>query len=250
MNPGWGTARGRWMSRGASLALHLAVLAALWAALRASSTPPMMVFSVETVPGTVPKGEGSGARGSARTVTNQEAGANPLSGGLRLGPTDAPVAGGKEAADRRASPKRVQAPSLSQLDKLYAGMKIGVQPQQPGSSDEPSEGGMGDSHVSGTETGGLSPAGAIAGRGYRIGDYSYGKPLPEESEVVVLVTVDPKGEVLDASIRKTSGYPELDQHALSKARDIVFDPLPPGVQQVDETGTVTFRFEYSGAANP
>lgn len=238
----------RWISRGVSLALHLALLLAFWAALRAPKQPAMVIFSVETVPGIMPKGEGSGAEGTASQISNQPAAVNPLAGGLRQSATDAPI----PVAKPKAAPKirhAVQAPSLNDVTKLYDSLKIGVQPREPGANDAPSEGGMGNAHQAGTENGPLGLAGAIAGRGYRIGDYSYDKPLPEESEVVVLVTVDPKGEVLQAQISKTSGYPELDQHALAKSRDIVFDPLPPEVPQEDKTGTVSFRFEFNGKAN-
>ncbi|MGH7442913.1 MAG: energy transducer TonB family protein [bacterium] len=243
-----GSVSDRWVSRGVSFGLHLILLALCWVSLRGPKATAMVVFSVETVPGVMTQGEGSGAAGSVSKISNQPSSANPLAAGLSLGATDAPVPQDvKVKSKRRSSPRRVQAPSLSEVAKLYSGLKIGVQPQQPGASDALSEGGMGDAHQAGTENGGLEPSGAIAGRGYRIGDYSYGKPLPEESEVVVLLTVDPKGEVLDARVKKTSGYPELDQHALAKARDIVFDPLSSDVPQDNKTGTVTFRFEYSGA---
>lgn len=247
MNLGLVRPADRWISRGVSLALHLALLLACWAALRAPKQPAMIIFSVETVPGIMPKGEGSGAQGTASQISNQPAAVNPLAGGLRMSATDAPL---PDAV--RKAPKihhAVQAPSLSDVAKLYDSLKIGVQPREPGATDAPSEGGMGNAHQAGTENGPLGLAGAIAGRGYRIGDYSYDKPLPEESEVLVLVTVDPKGEVLQARISKTSGYPELDQHALAKSRDIVFDPLPPEAPQEDKTGTVSFRFEFNGKAN-
>lgn len=236
----------RWMSRGFSLALHALLLLAFWGALRRPEQPAMVIFSVETVPGLMPRGEGSGAEGTASQISNQAASANPLAGGLRLSATDAPIPKTKPKASAKFSHKAVRAPSLNDVDKLYESMKIGVQPRDPGATDVPSEGGMGNAHQAGTENGALGLAGAIAGRGYRIGDYSYGRPLPEESEVLVLVTVDAKGEVLQAQIKKTSGYPELDQHALAKSRDIVFDALPSAVPQDDKTGTVSFRFEFNG----
>jgi TonB family protein len=105
---------------------------------------------------------------------------------------------------------------------------------------------MGNARTAGAEGGQLGLDGAIAGRGYRIGDYSFPRALPEESQVALLVTVSPKGEVLEARIKATSGIPELDQHALSKAREIVFDAVPSTGLQDPVTGTVIFRFEYSG----
>jgi TonB family protein len=233
--------------------LHLLLLLACVLALRAPQKPNMVIFSVETVPGIMPQGEGSGAKGTAPQISNQEANqVNPLAGGLRLSSTDAPIPSSKPKAEAKArtktAPRAVQAPSLSDVDKLYQSLKIGVQPTDPGNADLPSEGGMGNAHQAGTPNGPLNLAGAIAGRGYSIGDYSYGKALPEESEVVVLVTVDPKGEVKRAEIAKTSGYPDLDQHALSASRSIVFDPLPPDAPQEDNTGTATFSYDYNGNA--
>ncbi|HTB21959.1 MAG TPA: energy transducer TonB [bacterium] len=252
MNSAFERPSDRWVSRGVSLCLHALLFLACWAALRGPAQPSMVIFSVETVSGIMPRGEGSGASGSASQISNQESSdSNPLAGGLRLSSTDAPVPAAPHEADAAkaaAKPRTVQAPSLSDVDKLYQKLQIGVQPREPGASDQPSEGGMGNAHQAGTENGALGLSGAIAGRGYRIGDYSYGKPLPEESEVVVLLTVDPKGEVLQAEIKKTSGYPDLDQHALTASRDIVFDALPPDVPQENKTGTVTFSYDYSGRA--
>ena len=246
-----GPSSDRWISRGVSLGLHLLLLLAFVLALRAPQKPAMVIFSVETVPGIMPQGEGSGAKGTAPQISNQEANqVNPLAGGLRLSSTDAPIPASKVRVQSKAKavPHTVQAPSLSDVDRQYQSLKIGIQPTDPGAADQPSEGGMGNAHQAGTPNGPLNLAGAIAGRGYTIGDYSYGKGLPEESEVVVLVTVDPKGEVVRAEIAKTSGYPDLDQHALSASRSIVFDPLPPDVPQEDNTGTATFSYDYNGKA--
>jgi TonB family protein len=241
----------RWVARLVSAGLHLAVLALFGSAMLVPRPPATVIFSVETVPGVMPRGEGSGAEGTASAISNKPANRNPLAGGLRLSVADAPLPEPQaKPKSRPAKPSRqaAQAPSLSEVSKRYETLKIGVQPRSPGSADELSEGGMGNAHQAGTEDGALGLDGAIAGRGYRTGDYSYGKPLPEESEVQVLVTVGPKGEVLEAQIKKTSGYPELDQHALSKAREIVFDALPTDVPQENKTGTVSFRFEYTGKA--
>jgi TonB family protein len=240
----------RWVARGLSAGLHLLLLLVLGKALFFQTPPDTVVFSVETVPGLVPQGEGSGAKGSSSQISNEPANPNPLAGGLRLSVTDAPIPQAETPAKVKPKPVHhsAQAPSLSDLDKQYETLKIGVQPRDASEADEPSEGGMGNAHMAGTEKGALGLEGPIAGRGYRTGDYSYGKPLPEESEVQVLLTVGPKGEVLDAEIKKTSGYPELDQHALSKAREIVFDALPPDAPQENETGTAIYSFDFNGNA--
>jgi TonB family protein len=249
VNPAFERPADRWIARGISLGLHLALLLVFGGALIMPKPPSNVIFSVETVPGIMPQGEGSGALGTAARISNQPANTNPLAGGLRLNVTDAPIVNPQPHVKPSSKPRRAAAaPSLNDLDKRYETLKIGVQPRDPGAADAPSEGGMGNAHQAGTEDGALGLDGAIAGRGYRTGDYSYGKPLPEESEVQVLVTVAPQGEVLYAQIKKTSGYPELDQHALAKAREIVFDALPSDVPQENKSGTVSFRFEYNGQA--
>jgi TonB family protein len=239
----------RWIARGISLTLHLGLILLFGKAVLAPKPSSEVIFSVETVSGVMPRGEGSGAEGTANQISNKPANQNPLAGGLHLGVTDAPVpAASKPSKAPAKAPHTSQAPTLSDVSKEYESLRIGVQPRDANPADDLSEGGMGNAHQAGTENGALGIEGAIAGRGYRTGDYSYGKPLPEESEVQILVTVGPKGEVLEAQIKKTSGYPELDQHALAKAREIVFDALPPEVPQEIKTGTVSFRFEFNGHA--
>jgi TonB family protein len=235
------------LATGLSVGLHLALLLFFGRALMLPRPPATVVFSIETVSGVTPRGEGSGAAGTAHQMSDKPANLNPLAGGLRLSVTDAPL---PQAAPKKASPKlkatKAALPSLGDLAQRYEGMKIGVQPRDYRPSMDLSEGGMGNAHRAGAEDGGLGLEGPIAGRGYRIGDYSFGKPLPEESEVQLTVTVGPRGEVIEARVKKTSGYPELDQHALAKAREIIFDPLAPAAAQDNVTGTVIFQFQYSG----
>jgi TonB family protein len=210
----------------------------------------MVVFSVETVSGLTPQGEGSGAQGAHPQISNVPANLNPLAGGLNLKVSDAPVPAPpkpSQAKPKLAKPA-VAAPTLQDLQKQNESLPIGLKPRHSQGAEEPSEGGMGNAHQAGVEDGALGLQGAIAGRGYKAGDYSYDKPLPGESEVVVALVVGPQGEVLSAQIKKTSGYPELDMHALAKAREVVFDPLPAGAPQEPAAGTVRFKFEYSGKA--
>ena len=244
-----GQGRDRRLATGLSAGLHLALLALFGRALLMPPPPSTVVFSVETVSGMTPRGEGSGAQGTSHRLNDTPSNLNPLAGGLHLSVTDAPLPqAAPPKAHAKLRPAKASLPTLGDLDQRYEGMRIGVQPRDYRPSLDLSEGGMGNAHHAGTEDGALSLQGDIAGRGYRIGDYSYGKPLPEESEVLVLVTVSPRGEVVSAQIQKTSGYPELDQHALASSREMVFDALPPGVPQENKTGTVPFSFDYNGKA--
>ena len=199
----------RWIARGASLLLHAVLLLVLGHAFIGAPPKTQVIFSVETVSGLTPLGEGSGAEGTANKINNTPANPNPLAGGLRLTASDAPVAPSQPQAKpvKAQAPSHAALPSLGDLDKRYENLKIGMPTRDGRSGDEPSEGGMGNAHQAGAEGGVLGLDGAIAGRGYRIGDYSFGKPLPEESEVALLVTVSPQGEVLEARIKATSGIP-------------------------------------------
>ena len=238
----------RWVARGLSLALHALLFLWIGHSFQAPLKSHTVIFSVETVSGLTPLGEGSGAAGDHNQITNAPANPNPLAGGLHLTASDAPVpVAPKTPAKPSAHPRpAAAAPTLADLSKRDEGMSIGLKPRQSQAAEEPSEGGMGNAHQAGAEGGVLNAQGAIAGRGYRAGDCSYGKPLPEESEVLVELTVAPSGEVITAQIKRTSGFPELDQHSLAKAREIVFDPLPAGVPQDPSTGTVLFKFEFNG----
>lgn len=241
----------RWLAQALSLGLHLLLILVLVRGLQKAATAShLVVFSVETVSGLTPLGEGSGAEGTNTQINNTPANANPLAGGLHLNVTDAPVPPApKAAAKAPAKAKAVAAaPSMQELNKKYEALNIGLKPRRSDAAEEPSEGGMGNAHQAGTPNGVLGLEGAIAGRGYNPGDYSYGKPLPGESEVVIQLTVNPAGEVISAMVKQTSGYYELDAHALSKAREVQFDRLPPSVPQEDVSGTVRFKFEYTGRA--
>lgn len=249
--PAYLSLREEWTARGASLLLHAVLLWALALASGPAQRPATVIFTVETVSGITPLGEGSGAEGASDQVSKLPANANPLAGGLDLKVHDKPLPQSPDKPAPKVPPKpsAAAAPSLEELSRRYEGMDLGLKPRGRGEAGaELSEGGMGNARQAGVPGGQLGIQGPIAGRGYRAGDYSFDRPLPEESEVVLLVTVGPKGEVLKVSIHRTSGYPELDQHALAKAREIAFDPLPPGVPQEEAAGTVTFRFEYSGRA--
>lgn len=66
-----------------------------------------------------------------------------------------------------------------------------------------------------------------------------------EAEVVIRFAVDPDGSVNHRMIvEKTSGYAELDQLAMDALKKFIFEPLPLTAKQVEENGTITFRFTF------
>ena len=239
----------RW-AKLASLALHALVLLLLFKVMSQPRPAASVIFTVETVSGLTPLGAGSGAPGEAPQVSNSPANPNPLANGLRLNAADAPQLPQPEKAKTKPRPKEARPvqlpPSSGELEKRYNGMKIGVDPKDLRQGLELSEGGLGNRRMAGAEGGIPGMEGPIAGRGHTVPDFSYGKALPEESEVIVWVTVNARGEVVGAGIKKTSGYIELDNHVLTKAREIRFDPLPSVADQADQTGSIPFRFEFNG----
>jgi protein TonB len=63
-----------------------------------------------------------------------------------------------------------------------------------------------------------------------------------EAEVMIHFTVSPSGHVLDAHIKLTSGYGELDRLAMKALKRWVFEPLPPEVKKINQWGLIVFRF--------
>lgn len=104
--------------------------------------------------------------------------------------------------------------------------------------------GAGDFGQPGSPKGSLSLTGAIATRGYKEPDFSSLQSyITEETRLRVTLVVQPGGEVRQAALLETSGYPYVDQKALEIARKILFDPLPPDWQQVDQEGVLTVKLK-------
>ena len=58
------------------------------------------------------------------------------------------------------------------------------------------------------------------------------KNLPVSGEVRLLVSIGPKGELLGAQIRQSSGQPALDSMALDILKQMApFEPLPPEIRK-------------------
>ncbi len=85
-------------------------------------------------------------------------------------------------------------------------------------------------------------SGAIASRRYRPIDWKFPENLPEETELMVQITVMPSGVIKSVKLARASGYPELDRQALSQARTLLFDALPQEYVQEEQTGYLLFKF--------
>jgi TonB family protein len=210
-------------------------------------TPKVTILTVETVAGLTPLGSGSGAPGQAHRITDQQANLHPspMSGALKMKSSDLPEPAPVKKIKGKQAPKVSHAPSFAEVAKreLAGEPKIGqrVRSDREG---ELSEGGMGDSRKAGTATGDPNISGEIGGRGYHPVDWGFPRQLPEESLLVIDLVVGSNGLVKNAILKRASGHPEIDQLAISKARSMVFDPLPTGADQVDMQGELTFSFSF------
>ncbi|MCE5299459.1 MAG: TonB family protein [Spirochaetia bacterium] len=85
-------------------------------------------------------------------------------------------------------------------------------------------------------------SGQIAARRYRRIDWRFPEKLPEETELIIEITVMPSGIIKNVKLVRTSGYPELDRAAFSQARKMQFDPLPAGAPEEEQAGVLLFKF--------
>lgn len=82
--------------------------------------------------------------------------------------------------------------------------------------------------------------GALATRKYKKITWKFPEQLPEETELMIEITVLSSGIIKNVKLVRTSGYPELDRMALLQARKMQFDPLP--YTNDDQAGVLLFKF--------
>ncbi|MEI7905099.1 MAG: TonB family protein [Candidatus Firestonebacteria bacterium] len=108
-------------------------------------------------------------------------------------------------------------------------------------------GGFGeDNEKPGMLDGSLEISGPIASRGilhrFTPGYPDWAKRQGVEGSVQVQMAVNPKGDVKDPVVIKTCGSKELDQLVIEWLRSWKFDSLPLSVNQIDQEGKITFKF--------
>jgi TonB family protein len=84
--------------------------------------------------------------------------------------------------------------------------------------------------------------GEIATRKYKRIDWKFPKKLPEETELAIEIVVLPSGIIKSVKLLRTSGYPELDNMAISQARNLQFEPIPSSFEQRENVGILFFKF--------
>lgn len=239
--------RDEWIARAISLGLHALLLAFVTVPVFSPTAKRTVLLTVETVSGVTPLGEGTGVEGTRASVTDTPANSNPLLNGVKL-KMDETAAPPMKAAKPKGRPKPIVArpQSVQELQKKYESMPLGLKPREGREAQDPSEGGMGNSRKAGSPDGLVGVSGAIGGRRFSQPDLTFPGNLPEEAELQITVAVNPQGDVIEARIEKSSGYPELNQFALGKAREFRFDPLPAVETQENKTGILYFKFQFTG----
>jgi TonB family protein len=136
---------------------------------------------------------------------------------------------------------------IRELSETHTRVKIGATEQELRKHNTGlAEGrGAGEYGQPGSPKGTLSLTGAIASRGFKEPDFSSLKSLiTEETQLRVNLVVTPAGEVRQATLFETSGFPFVDSKALDLARTIAFDPLPADWKQEDQSGVLTVKLKF------
>lgn len=85
-------------------------------------------------------------------------------------------------------------------------------------------------------------SGDLATRKYKKIQWKFPPKLPEETELAIEISVLPNGIIKYVKLIRTSGYPELDNMAVTQARNLQFEPLPPAAEQKENIGILLFKF--------
>lgn len=241
-----------------SFAFHL-LLFLLWAALfqsfRVVRTPLLMEL---TLIGGLSPGAGLGA---LEARPGEEPG--PLEGkagreGAFDEPRDRPRPPEAEAALEGETARAVRptptAGAGSPGDPAYLARirqeaPIGISPRREIESRIKTTAGLGHLGVAGSPHGRALLEGQLAARGIRRQVYpeypEWAKREGVEGSVKYRLTVLPSGLLRDdLSLEQTSGYRELDRRVAEALLQWEFEPLPPGVPSVDQTGFITFKFNF------
>ena len=135
---------------------------------------------------------------------------------------------------------------LADIEKEKAKLDMGISREElrESSAEQPvSEGGEAGEFAEEQEVvAGSEPAisGEVASRKYKKFDWKFPKVLPEETELMIEITVLSSGIIKNVKLVRTSGYPSLDRMALSQARKMQFEPLR--VSNEEQQGVLLFKF--------
>jgi len=218
-----------------TLVLHTALIIGLsWINLATKPTTEIPMFIEVTLAGNnAPYSRTEGAKGKGKIMGSD------ISQSVNKGKIFSP-------AELKAWKEKKRREIIKNLNKTREKFKLGTDNKKLLKQEEGLAVGRGAAEwgKTGSPLGTLSLSGDIAARGYRQPDFEILKSLiTEETQLKLVLLVTPTGEVKKASLLQTSGYPFLDQKTIELARKIVFDPLPPNWQQVEQQGVLTIKLK-------
>ncbi|HTC21682.1 MAG TPA: TonB family protein [bacterium] len=139
-------------------------------------------------------------------------------------------------------------PDESYLESLTHEAPIGLENKKDVTTDIQTTTGLGRSGVAGTPDGNPTIEGELAARAIKTQVNpvypDWAKKQGVEATVKFRLTVLPNGLLKEEDIQpeQTSGYKDLDQAVYVALVQWEFQPLDPGVAQVDQSGVITFSF--------
>jgi TonB family protein len=141
------------------------------------------------------------------------------------------------------------APSESYLQSLDKSAPIGLSIHKEATNEIKTTAGLGHLGVAGTPEGDAQIEGELAARMIKTKLFpkypQWAKQQGVEGSVRFRMTVLPNGLLKDdLELEQTSGYPELDQDVYAALIQWEFSALAPNVPQVDQTGVITFSFNF------
>lgn len=138
---------------------------------------------------------------------------------------------------------------LAKIEKEKEKLNIGISRENLKNLSEEEKDEVIEDFTDESETGGEviaggqpSISGDLATRKYKKIQWKFPPKLPEETELAIEISVLPNGIIKYVKLIRTSGYPELDNMAVSQARSLQFEPLPPSAEQKENIGILLFKF--------
>ncbi len=133
------------------------------------------------------------------------------------------------------------------LENLRKSAPIGLVPKKQVDTNIETSAGLGQEGVAGTPNGNANIEGELAARNIKNQD---NPPYPDwakkdgvEAVVRFRITVLPNGFLKDdLEMVQTSGYRELDREVYDHLIRWQFEPLPPQLPQVEQSGVISFNF--------
>jgi TonB family protein len=135
------------------------------------------------------------------------------------------------------------------LESVRKSSPIGIAPKREASRHIKTTAGLGHMGVAGSPTGNANIEGQLSARGIRHQVFplypDWAKKQGIEGMVKYRLTVLPNGMLRsDIQMDQTSGYREMDKSVFDALIQWEFDPLPPEASQVDQSGVITFIFNF------